>query len=290
MNTLSIVIPATGSQAEIDDTLLSILENRPSDCEILLVHDPSYVDPYDLQDEVRFVEFEGSGKVPDSARRLEFLNAGFQQCQGDIIHTLVPGLTVGSDWCESALQMFDDTNIGSVAPYVIAKKNRLTIQGIAYHSGRGKRIITNDKQPVVAPLLGTGFYRASCMQFMRGFEVRFGPYADIELGLRMKAARYKAVSCDSRIYKRDRIRFRPVFGFRGGKLRGDLHQLALHVGLTTTGRGLFGLASEPLNNGWTAVGALVGRLVGHFGRTPANVLRMGSDPMEVDREEDRRAA
>jgi len=52
---LSIVIPATGTQEQLDQTLVSVLENRPSDCEVIVPHAFDYKDPYDLHDEVTFV-------------------------------------------------------------------------------------------------------------------------------------------------------------------------------------------------------------------------------------------
>ena len=58
MPRLSIVIPVLGDPQQLDDTLLSVLENRPANCEILVVHNQPYHDPYNLSDEVRFVEAE----------------------------------------------------------------------------------------------------------------------------------------------------------------------------------------------------------------------------------------
>ena len=55
MTHLSIIIPAAGPQVSIDDTLLSVLENRPEDCEVILAHPEGYVDPYDLADEVQMI-------------------------------------------------------------------------------------------------------------------------------------------------------------------------------------------------------------------------------------------
>jgi len=288
-------MPATGSQAEIDDTLLSILENRPSACEIIVVHDPSYVDPYNLADEVRFVSASKT-KCRDT-RMLEYFNLGFEHCDGDIVHTLMPGLTIAAGWHETALQLFEDNrNVGAVAPCMVAKGNRLTIQGVTYHSGRGKRIVRSSKRPIVAPLLGTGFFRASCLRFMRGFEPRFGCYADVELGLRFKAARYQAVSCDSRIYSEAKQKFSPILGYRGGKLRGDLHAKAKQVGLTTSYQGLLGMLSEPMNNGWNSLGALFGRMAAVASRPSGKVLALDQTPVsqsqqvDTDTERTRRAA
>ena len=52
---LAIVISAIGSIESLEGTLVSVLENRPADCEILVVLNRPYSDPYDLQGEVRFV-------------------------------------------------------------------------------------------------------------------------------------------------------------------------------------------------------------------------------------------
>ena len=48
---LSIIIPHRNDQL-LEETILSVLENRPRDCEIIVAHDGSYCDPYQLVDEV----------------------------------------------------------------------------------------------------------------------------------------------------------------------------------------------------------------------------------------------
>ena len=53
---LSIVIPVLGDQKPLDDTLVSILENRPANCELVVVHNTPYNDPYGLSGEVQFVQ------------------------------------------------------------------------------------------------------------------------------------------------------------------------------------------------------------------------------------------
>ena len=51
MSRLSIVIPVLGSLDGLEDTLVSVLENRPADCQIVVVLNQPYDDPYDLKDE-----------------------------------------------------------------------------------------------------------------------------------------------------------------------------------------------------------------------------------------------
>ena len=54
MPKLSILI-AAHDETSWRASLVSVLQNRPADCEIVVVHDESYHDPYDLAGEVRFV-------------------------------------------------------------------------------------------------------------------------------------------------------------------------------------------------------------------------------------------
>ena len=54
MPRLSIIIPVLGNLELLEDTLVSVLENRPDSCEIIVVLDEVYEDPYELKDEIRF--------------------------------------------------------------------------------------------------------------------------------------------------------------------------------------------------------------------------------------------
>ena len=56
MTRLSIIIPVLGNPTRLDDTLVSVLENRPANCEIIVVHTRPYDDPYELSGEVRFLK------------------------------------------------------------------------------------------------------------------------------------------------------------------------------------------------------------------------------------------
>jgi hypothetical protein len=43
---LSIIIPVLGSSTRLESTLVSVLENRPPDCEILVLLGAPYDDPF----------------------------------------------------------------------------------------------------------------------------------------------------------------------------------------------------------------------------------------------------
>ncbi len=42
---LSIIVPYCRDEAAFETTLVSVLENRPNQCEVLVPHDGSYQDP-----------------------------------------------------------------------------------------------------------------------------------------------------------------------------------------------------------------------------------------------------
>ena len=70
MPRLSIVIPVLGNLDRLEDTLVSVLANRPADCQVVVVLDQPYADPYDLKDEVQFIELPGQGRLgPQRQRR-----------------------------------------------------------------------------------------------------------------------------------------------------------------------------------------------------------------------------
>ena len=52
---LSIVIPAADTAA-LEETLVSVLENRPADCEIIAALAVPYADPWNIGEEVRFMQ------------------------------------------------------------------------------------------------------------------------------------------------------------------------------------------------------------------------------------------
>ena len=60
MPRLSILIPALGSPEALETTLLSVLENRPHDCQVLVALGIDYANPYQLDDEVEFLHGRGS--------------------------------------------------------------------------------------------------------------------------------------------------------------------------------------------------------------------------------------
>ena len=179
---LSILIPFLGNRDSLENTLASVLQNRPEGAEIVVALGQDYDDPYQLGEEVRFVRAAGATTLAAA------LNQGFAACQAPIVHTLACGATVGDGWTDRALRRFDDRRIASVAP-VIAEADhpqRVWSTGLEYRAGGacrrlGQGVLIDSAQsgrPADRPELGGGFLSPlsagrSLADFRSGLGTRF---------------------------------------------------------------------------------------------------------------------
>ena len=76
MPRLSIVIPCVQDAVFFESTLASVLQNRPADCEVLVVQPRAYDDPYELGGEVRFLQ------APADSSTVDLINVGIQSATG----------------------------------------------------------------------------------------------------------------------------------------------------------------------------------------------------------------
>lgn len=174
---LSIILPVLGPPAQMEDSLVSVLENRPEGCEILVVLNRPYDDPYQLEDEVRFLQ------APRGAGLSEAINCGIMASRGSIIHVLSCGVQACEGWCEAALERFLDPQVAAVSPVLVDPENRKRVvsAGAAYQLwGRVRRqrksSWSKSRSDVVAdPDFAAGFYRKSALEQVGLFSQRFGP-------------------------------------------------------------------------------------------------------------------
>jgi len=179
---LSIIIPHRNDQ-QLEETILSVLENRPRDCEIIVAHDGSYDDPYQLSDEVVYVQEEPKSSL------VELLNAGLMAACSPVVCTLLDGVVVSANWAELALKRFARPEVAAVAPHLQVGRN--VVFGIAVdaiHSKaklRSGRVDSRDAS-AAGPTLAAGFYRRKLLLALGGWndEVSSGS-ADVELAMLM---------------------------------------------------------------------------------------------------------
>ena len=202
---LSIVIPYDGSRDQFEETLLSVLENRPRSCEVIVVHTDTYDDPYDLGDEVKFVETDSS---PDLGPNLIAgqLNSALAKAAGSVFHVLQPGVVVHEGWTRRPVEAFEsDLNLGSVSPLIVdaARPRLIESVGVGFspvkgriHVGQGQRILRAEKKDyeVTGPSLAAGFYRTSSLRLIEGFNESIeSPWADLDVARNLNDGGFRSV-------------------------------------------------------------------------------------------------
>lgn len=187
MTRLSIIIPSLTGDESLDVTLASVLQNRPSQCEVLVVHAGQYDDPYELGSEVRFLQ------QPSDVSLSHLINAGVQVAQSDIVHVLLCGTEVEEGWTEPVLRHFHDPTVASVAPHMLQslESENLIAGGVAYRF-TGRRLV---KKKILGPTLTAAFYRKAVFESLGRLDHGVGDcLADVDVALSMSALGYRCVS------------------------------------------------------------------------------------------------
>jgi hypothetical protein len=185
---LSTIIPHLHDDLRLEETILSVLENRPNGCEIVVVHDGSYTDPYQLSDEVIFIQDDQLGLVG-------LINAGLMACAAPTVCLLSPGLHVGDDaWADGACRkLASQPDLASVAIPITQAGEALPLCGISSKaisdSGALQRGQFEQRggSAVAAPLLACGFYNRRALLALGGWNATLHwENADIELAMLMR--------------------------------------------------------------------------------------------------------
>jgi hypothetical protein len=106
---ISIVVPHLGDVVAFEESLVSVLENRPLGAEVWVAHDGSYQDPFDLGDEVRFV-------TANSNNLATLVAAAAQVATAKFVHIIGGGVRATHDWTRSAIECLQDDSVAIVAP------------------------------------------------------------------------------------------------------------------------------------------------------------------------------
>jgi hypothetical protein len=180
---LSIIIPYRQQDQRLEATLLSVLENRPEDCEIVVVHDGSYADPYNLADEAIFVEVAVRSNIA------QLLNAGVMAACSPAVCVLLDGASVAPGWCEAPLSRLLSTQAVAVAVPVRYGQSRRLSYGIDLQRQqrnstlrRGRFESTRENPNCCGPALVCGFYRRKALLALGGWNESL-PEAAIDLDL-----------------------------------------------------------------------------------------------------------
>jgi len=196
---LSIIVPLRGNLKQLEDTLVSVLENQPEQSEVVVVLNEPYDDPYELRGEVKFVE------APPRASLVDCIASGLTASSAPIVHTIAAGFEATPGWADAALARFTEPDIAAVAPVVVDRSDpdRILSAGLCYTSagsigriaageGRG-RFVANDGV-LCGPELAVAFYRRDVLQAVANLQhYRADLAAATDLALAIREAGYRLV-------------------------------------------------------------------------------------------------
>ena len=210
---LSIVIPTPADTAAMEETLVSVLEHRPDDCEIVVALGCEYADPWNIREEVRFVQ------APAGSSLVGCVNLGVAASAGEVVHVLAAGWRATEGWTDRPMERFENDDVGAVVPLGVAADDRdhVVSAGVRCAVG-GRRIdVAADTRwrkakaaecpPVGAtvpqgPVLETGFWRTDMLELAgRGFTTACGDAAaDADMAITLtRSGRRVVVEPHSRV-------------------------------------------------------------------------------------------
>ncbi|MCE5268474.1 MAG: hypothetical protein LLG00_11375 [Planctomycetaceae bacterium] len=199
MPRLSIVIPLLGDPAQLDDTLASVLQNRPANSEVLVIHNRPYDDPYGLAGEVRFIE------AASDASLAECLNLGLRAARAAVVHVLRCGVEVSVGWAEVAMRHFRDAEIAAVAALVVSRDESRQVvsaglgyraEGVAWRLDRGAAYdeLSECESSLCGPDILAAFYCKSTLEAVGGFSAHAADVATgVDAALAIRTAGFRCV-------------------------------------------------------------------------------------------------
>ena len=172
---LSIIIPVVHDTVAMEETLVSVLENRPVDCEIVVALGCEYADPWNIRDEVRFIQ------APPGSSLVRCVNLGVAASLGGIVHVLGSGWRATEGWTDLPMARFDHDDVAAVVPLGVATEDRTRIVSAGVRCAAGGRRIDvaadlglpqgrNETPVPQGPVLEAGFWRSDALDLAgRGF-------------------------------------------------------------------------------------------------------------------------
>lgn len=226
MPRLSIVVFCFQNTQLLEETLVGVLQHRPDDSEVLVIHDGRYEDPYELAGEVQFIEAEGIRTMAEAA------NLAMSHATGLVLHFLASGVLVDAQWTDVVLRGFEDANIVAATPLLLEGKSQtVACLGVKLSGLQNRQLVGfgqngSDKSlsdlKIDGPNLVASFYRRSQLVSLGGFREEYGDeYADLDAALRLKSVGGEimiAPSCVLHVSQWDKP------SKSSAMLRGRLHQ------------------------------------------------------------------
>ena len=192
----SIIVPVVGQPEALDDTLASILREVPSDSEVFLVHDGTFIDNYNISAELTVID-SGSKRLSTQCA------AALEQCTGEIVSVIRPGVELPEGWGPIVTDAFVDSAVSSATPIIVSqsKPDRIVTVGLKtnYHFHRmlverGSKLAPRvlGRVSCIGPTSWAAFYRRSTLAMIESWDSQIeDQYFDLDIALTLKALGYR---------------------------------------------------------------------------------------------------
>ncbi len=230
MHRLSVIVPFVGELRRLEDTLVSVLQHRPSGAEVIVPHSVPYGDPYHLAGEVKFVG------APKRSTAVECAALGIAASNAHIVHLLGCGAEVTDGWTDAPLAHFERPDVAAVSP-LVADRDRpeyVLATGVAYFgngqgtvlgAGSTRFTIPDDALRIMGPTLRAAFYRKAAIDALPGgLDPALGDeLAAVDIAATLKRVGWSAV-CEPRAVVYDDAADPKKLRTLGGAFRRGLHE------------------------------------------------------------------
>jgi hypothetical protein len=216
---LSLIVPFQHDNVALEKTLVSILESREADYELLIVHNGAYRDPYQLgNDEAIVVE------SPHDASLVDQLNLAVGAACAGVIQVLLPDTTVEHGWAFDALElMMQRPDLHAVCMPIEDPNTKVKVVGIdgaAIPHRRVTEVVARSHAPLAC---GGMFRRKTLLQLGGWFNQSSLELAELEFAILVGALEFAIGTTDHcGIRAKRRIAAGIDSGFEMGKASGML--------------------------------------------------------------------
>ena len=205
----SIIIPVVGQPSALDETLASILRDLGEDCEVVLVHDGTFEDPYNIADELTVIDAQ-------TKRLAAQVSIAVKQSAGQIIAIVRPGVELPEQWTNVVAAAFEDPTVASAAPILVAQSKSQSIVTAGVHTNyHYRRLLTGSRKKLAQRVFGrlqplgpsawAAFYRRSTLTMIGDLDQKTeDQYFDLDLALTLSQMGYACASLPTIVCQIDR--------------------------------------------------------------------------------------
>lgn len=190
MPQLSIIVPFQRDEAALESTLLSVLEAKTDDHELIIVHSGEYSDPYQLgDDEAVVIETESGRSIAEQ------LNIAAAAACSPFLQVLLPGTQVEAGWSDASIECMQDPQVHAVCVPVVDSVTGDRNFGLDGRELPHRRLAKKAKSSGGPVLSGTIVRRKSILKMGGWSDAVHQDLIDLELALLMNALelRYEVV-------------------------------------------------------------------------------------------------